>query len=264
MTQITQEMKTMKKDRKALIAAIATTALVAAGAARAENGPTPDQQKMTTQQISADKDFGKLSADGSAGFQDLTLARLAIFDGRTDDAKKFVNQADAAFKKAKTDETVFKKAESDLKPPAAKDAAASKSAATAEPEDASKTAAAAKPEDASKTAQMNKPIEWLPVNGSIVIDEDYNAKPAKTAAVAEANKSLKAGDRKGALEKLKLGDLKVVVAMAVLPVEQTISKLDQAVSMINDGKYYEASQELRQVQASERFDVVHDFGTPSN
>jgi hypothetical protein len=254
----------MRKDKKALIVAVATTAIIAAGAARAETRPTPDQQKMTQQQTSADKDFGKLSADGSAGFQDVLLARLAIFDGRTDDAKKFVNQADAAFKKAKTDETVFKKAEADLKPPAAKDAAASKSAATAEPADTSKTAAAAKPEEAEKTAQTNKPIEWLPVNGSIVIDEDYSAKPAKTAAVAEANKSLKAGDRKGAMEKLKLADVKVVVAMAVLPVEQTISKMDQAASLINDGKYFEASQELRQVQASERFDVIHDFATPSN
>ena len=31
--------------------------------------------------------------------------------------------------------------------------------------------------------------------------------------------------------------------------------------MINDGKYYEASQELRQVQASQRFDVVDDVAT---
>ncbi len=241
----------MRKNRQALIVAMTATALIAAGAARAENPPTPDQQKMTPQQISADKDFGKLSADGAGGFQDLALARLAIYDGRIDDAKKFVTQADAAFNKAKTDETVFNKAESDLKPPVDKNAAPSKSAAVAEPA------------DASKAAQMEKPIAWLPVDGSIMIDEDYTASTSKTAAVADANKSLKGGDRKGALEKLKLADMKVVVVMAVLPVEQTIKKLDQAVAMINDGKYYEASQELRQVQASERFDVVEDVATPS-
>ena len=117
--------------------------------------------------------------------------------------------------------------------------------------------------DAGKTAQLKKPIAWLPVDGSIMIDEDFKASASKTAAVADANKSLKGGDRKGALEKLKLADMKVVVVVAVLPVEQTITQVNQAVTMINDGKYYEASQELRQVQASERFDMVDDVATPS-
>ena len=241
----------MTKSKKALLAALTATALIAAAPARAQSQPAPAQQKMTPQQISAAKDFGKLSADGSAGFQDLSLARLAIYDGRTDDAKKFVTQADAAFNKAKTDETVFTKAESDLKPPVDTNAAASKSAAAAEPA------------DASKTAQMQKPIAWIPVDGSIMINEDFTANAAKTAAVADANKSLKAGDRKGALEKLKLADVKVVVVVGVLPVEQTIQKLDQAVAMINDGKYYEASQALRQAQAGERFDMVGDTATAS-
>jgi len=239
-------MNTMTKNRQALIVALTAAALITTGAAWAENAPRPDQQKMTPQQISADKDFGKLSADGATGFQDLAFARLAIYDGRIDDAKKSVTQAVAAFNKAKTDETVFNKAESALKPPVGKDAVASKSTAAAESA------------DASKAAQTKTPIAWLPVDGSIMIDEDYAAKPAKTAAVAEANKSLKGGDRKAALEKLKLADVQVVVVVAVLPVEQTINKLDQAATMINDGKYYEASQELRQVQASERFDVVDD------
>lgn len=241
----------MSKNRKTLFVALATTAFIAAGVARAENQPAADQQKMTPQQISADKDFGKLSADGSGGFQDLSLARLAIYDGRVDDAKKFVKQADAAFNKAKTDNSVFNKAESALKTPVDKNAAAAKSAAVAAPA------------DASETARMKKPIAWLPVDGSIMINEDYKAQAAKTAAVAEANKSLKDGDRKGALEKLKLADVKVVVVVAVLPMEQTINKMDQAVVMINDGKYYEASQELREVQASKRFDVIDDAATLS-
>lgn len=101
----------MRKINNTLIAALTVTALMAAAGARAESQPTPDQKKMTPQQISADKDFGKLSTDGSGGLRDLSMARLAIYDGRIDDAKKFAKQADAAFKKAKTDETVFNKAE---------------------------------------------------------------------------------------------------------------------------------------------------------
>jgi hypothetical protein len=190
----------MLKNNKALIAALTATALIAAGVARAENQPTSDQQKSTPQQISADKDFGKVSADGVKGLQDLSLTRLAIFDGRVDDAKKFIGEAVTAFNKAKADETVFNKAESALKQPAAKDAGENKSAALAKPADASKAA----------------------------------------------------------LQQLKLADVKVVVIVAVLPLEETIAKLGQASSLINEGKYYEASQDLRQVQASERFDVVDD------
>jgi hypothetical protein len=239
-------MKIMRKDKNALIMVMAATALIAAGAARAENRTTPDQQKLTPEQISADKDFGKLSADGSAGFQDLSLARLAIYDGHIDEAKRFIKRAETAFNKAKTDETIFNKAESELKPPVDKDAAANKSAAST------------KPADANEAAKLKKPIAWLPVDGSILINEDLTASTSKTAAVADANKSLKGGDRKGAVEKLKLADVKVVVVLAVLPVEQTIDKVTQAATLINEGKYYEASQELRQVQAGERFDVVDD------
>lgn len=63
---------------------------------------------------------------------------------------------------------------------------------------------------------------------------------------------------------MKLADVKVVVIVAVLPLEQTIDKVNQAAAMINDGKYYEASQDLRQVQASQRFDVVDDMATAAS
>ena len=92
-----------------------------------------DQQKSTPQQTAADNDFGKLSADGSRAFEDLTLTRLAIYDGRIADAKKYVNEADTAFGKAKTDEAVFTKAQADLKMPTSKDASANKNVSGAAP-----------------------------------------------------------------------------------------------------------------------------------
>jgi hypothetical protein len=63
----------------------------------------------------------------------MTLTRFAILDGRIDDAKKFVNEADTALGKARTDEAVFTKAEEDLKPPASTDAPASKNVSGAAP-----------------------------------------------------------------------------------------------------------------------------------
>lgn len=232
----------MANSRNIIVAALTATTLMAVGVAWAADQPTP--------QNSAEKDFGKLSADGASALQEVKLAQLAIFDGQIDEAKKYVNAADAAFTKAKTDETVFTKAEADLKPPTGKEAPAEK------------RAAATTPADAKQADQMKTPVAWLPVDGSITIDEDYTANPTKTAAVADADKSLKNGDRKGAMEKLKLADITVAVTLAVVPLEQTTNDVHQAAGLINDGKYYEASQMLRHAQDSERFEAVGDVGTP--
>jgi TolA-binding protein len=240
----------MATHKQAFIAVLMATTLLTGGAAWAASPQTPDQQKATSRQASADTDFGKVSADGLRAFQDIMLTRIAIFDGRIDSAKKFIEEADTALGKAKTDETVFTKAEADLKPPASTDAPVSKNVSGAAPADN-------KPAD-----QTKKPIAWLPVDGEITIDEDYAASPAKQAAVSDANKSLKGGDRKGAIEKLKLAGVNVDVALAVVPLEQTITSVRQAADMINNGKYYQASQVLKLAQDSERFDAANISGTP--
>lgn len=180
----------------------------------------------------------------------MTLTRIAIFDGQIDIAKKFINEAATALGKAKTDNGVFTKAEADLEPPASTDVPASKNVSGAS------TA------DNKQAAQTKMPVVWLPVDGAITIDEDYAASPAKQAAVSDANKSLKGGDRKGAMEKLKLAGMNVDVTLAVIPLEQTIMNVQQATDMINNGKYYEASQVLKQAQDNERFDAANISGTP--
>jgi hypothetical protein len=231
----------MIRNKKTFLAALMISTLLTAGGVWAASSQTPDQ---TMKETPADKDFGKLSHEGARAFQDLTLARIAIFDGRIDDAKKYVSEADKDFGKAKTDDTVFTKAEADLK------------SAHNQSYQATGTG-----RYASSTDAMKKPVAWLPVNGVISINEDYTADPAKTAAVADANKSLKSGDRKGAMEKLKLAGMDVDITLAVVPIEQTIKDVHQAAELINDGKYYEGSQLLRQVQESEHFEVA-DIDVP--
>jgi len=248
----------MTTNKQSLIATLLATTILTAGAAWAASPQTPDQQKATPQQSAADKDLGKVSADGFRAFQDMTLTRLAIFDGRVDDAKKFVNDADTSLGKAKSDDAVFTKAEADLKPPASTAKPASKTIAPA-----TNSVSGAAPAGENQADQMKKPIAWLPVDGAMTINEDYSSNPAKTAAVADANKSLKSGDRKGAMEKLKLADLNVDVALAVVPLEQTISSVQQATDLINSGKYYEASQLLRVAQDNQRLDGISISGIPS-
>jgi hypothetical protein len=102
----------------------------------------------------------------------------------------------------------------------------------------------------------------VPIDGSISIAEDITGNATKTAAVGEANKSLQSGDRDAAMKKLKVAGIEVAVVLAVMPVDMTIDKVHQASALIDAGKYYEGSQELRLAQANERFDMIGNLGTP--
>ena len=209
------------------------------------------------------KDFNKLSADGARAYQDLTLARLAIFDGRAADAKKYVDDADTGFNKAKTDESVFTQAEATMRTHMTQNNGSSDSNdKTADASSDAKTGNASNG-SASNGNDVNKPVAWLPVDGAISINEDFTAKPEKAKAVQDANQSLAQGDKKGAMEKLKLADVDTTVTIAVVPLQQTIEDVDQAKQLIESGKYYEGSQKLRAVQNATVITVADTVGTPS-
>ncbi|GEP01715.1 YfdX family protein [Methylobacterium haplocladii] len=238
-----------------LVASLLAASTIVAGAAYAADQaaapPTASQSSPTVQPGSAaqkavDQYAVKLSSDGAGAFRDMHLARLAIFDADPAQAKTLVGKARTALATAKTDESVFTKAEADLKPPgAAKPAAAqSKSGGTASGTD------------------MTKPVTWLPVDGQLVLGEDFIATPQKSAAVADANQSLEKGDRKGATEKLKLAGIDVNFTMAVLPLDRTTSDVDQAATLLDQGKYYEANAILKQAEDGMRFDMVDTTAIP--
>jgi hypothetical protein len=243
-----------------VIAALTTTALLSVGidraasqtpaADKAASSQTSSMQKQTPLEKAAAADFSRISTEGSDGFLNLIRARRAIFDGRVEDAKKEVHAAESAFDKSKTDLAVFTKAEADLKAPAGKTVPAA-------------TTVGAAPSGNVSADQLKTPIAWLPVDGAMAIGEDFAATPEKKAALADANKNLKGGDRSGAIEQLKLAGLIVDVTLGVVPLEQTTTDVHQAAVLIGDGKYYEASQLLKKIQDSERFDSRTISGQPS-
>jgi len=239
----------MAKTRNAFLVALGATTILSASAVWAAETAPMKEANATPQQASADKDFVKFSADGAAAFDNILLTRRALYEGRTDDAKKFVALADAGFNKAKADNTVYTKAEADLKAPTAK-------ADTAKPS----PSADAAPDTAA--TMESKPIAWVPIDGSITIAEDITGDAAKTAAAGDANTSLQKGDREGAVQKLKVAGIEVAIVLAVMPIDKTIDKVHKAAELIDAGKYYEGGQELRMALADERFDMVDNMGTP--
>lgn len=219
--------------------------LAAVGVAAGSTWAATDNAQ-TSEQAAATKDFGKLSAAGGHGFMDLKLARLAIYDGQTAQAKTYADQAAKLFANAKSDDAAFVKAEADLMTPS--QLAAKKGAKSGE----------AQPAASASTEK----VAWLPVDGAMDINENYTLNPAKMKAVTEANKSIAKGDRKGAVEQLKLAGIDTSIVVEVVPRDQTISDVQQAAQMIDSGKYYEGSQMLRKVEVAARYDLTDIVTTP--
>lgn len=204
-----------------ILSAVALAAALATGAslAVAAHG-TPETAAVAS--------MGKLSSQGHIAFEDVAMARLAIFNGHPQEAKKLVRDAQQALKKAEADNTAFTAAEADLRPVSAQNSA-------------------------SAAPKGTTPLAWLPVDGRIALTEDYTATPAKKAATAAANEHLKKGNRDEAIKTLKLADINVAYTAALVPLKQTVVDVEKAAGLLSLEKYYEADQTLRQVEESMRF-----------
>lgn len=176
-------------------------------------------------------DMGKLSSKGTQAFDDIRLARLAIFSGRPAQATKLVKEAQQSMKVAEKDNTAFLKAESDLKPPPSMNS---------------------QPGAAKNTT----PVSWLPVGADVTVTDDFSAKPTQSKAVASANEQLKKGKPEAAVKVLSLADVNVAYTMAVVPLKQTMTDIDTASGLLAADKYYEADQVMKKVQDSVRYDWV--------
>ncbi len=188
----------------------------------------------------ADKDFGRLSQDGVSAFNDVHLARRAIFDGKTDEAAKFVTDAQASLAKAKGDDTVFQKAESALNEPGQTGA---KSAA---------------PTKNGTMANGGAPIAWIPVDSEIALGESFVSSPEKAAAVVTARKGLEKGENAKSLEAIRLAQIDINYTVAVAPLDQSIADVEQANSLMTSHDYYGASQALRRAEDGIRYDEIDD------
>jgi hypothetical protein len=184
--------------------------------------------------------FGRLSKDGVSAFSDVHLARLAIFDGRTDEAAKFVADAQASLSKAKLDDTVFRESEIGL---------------TASRHDDSK---------AMPVPRVTSAIAWLPIGSEIALGETYIPTPESSIAVVNARKSLEKGDTGKALQTIRLAGIDIDYTVALAPLDRSVASIDKANAMIVEHDYYGASQALRRAEDGIRYDEFDDVGNVKN
>ena len=176
--------------------------------------------------------------DGVKAFRDVQAARLAIFNGEPDRAKSYLADAQSALGRAKGDDTVFMKAEAELK-----------------------MAPGDKQPEAASSDQAKAKVAWVPVDGQMAVDEDYADTSDKTAKPSAKDQSAAAAASHA--DTLKLADLDVDFTAEVIPLQATIGQVGAAAELAGQNKFYEASLKLKSVEDSARFDTVVVNATPS-
>lgn len=179
-----------------------TTVLGMSGAAFADTGAAPQTTGNSPLTASQWRNVDKIAKIGNEAMQDVQLARVSLFNGDTKSAKKLLSDAQQKINDDKTDWSKFIK--QDKKTPVDGD-------------------------------------NYIVINASMSIYEDYQTSDEKTKAIKNANEKLKKGDKKGAIETLKLAGITVVENEVLMPLKQTRTDIQKAIALFDEGKYYQAN-----------------------
>ncbi|ECH2744100.1 YfdX family protein, partial [Salmonella enterica subsp. enterica serovar Schwarzengrund] len=140
---------------------------------------------------------------------DIGMSRFELFNGRTQKAEQLAAQAEKLLNDDSTDWNLYVK--SDKKAPVEGD-------------------------------------RYIRINSSITVAEDYLPAGQKNDAINKANQKMKEGDKKGTIEALKLAGVSMIENQELIPLQQTRKDVTTALSLMNEGKYYQAGLILKSAQ----------------
>lgn len=212
-----------RKIRNLTLGALASTALITAGFAApafaaSSSTATSRQQDQVVQASKsgvANPDL-RLSQDGYNVMRDVRAARVSIFNGDIDTAKKFVKLAQDDLAKTQADDTRIKKS------------------------------------DKLGKDQAN----WVPIDGQLVVADNFVATPDKAKHIAAGNAKLKQGKTKEAMDELKLADVDVGFTRLLMPLNQTKNQVNLSYDLLNSGDYYQANMALKAAEDGLNVDTV--------
>lgn len=151
----------------------------------------------------------KISGQAWQAMRDIGMSRFELFNGRTQKAEQLAAQAEKLLNDDSTDWNLYVK--SDKKAPVEGD-------------------------------------HYIRINSSITVAEDYLPAGQKNDAINKANQKMKEGDKKGTIEALKLAGVSVIENQELIPLQQTRKDVTTALSLMNEGKYYQAGLLLKSAQ----------------
>ena len=157
-----------------------------------------------------ERTFIRLSEDGAKAARTVSLARVAIFDGQTQEAKDLLDQAKTAL-----------------------DAAA---------KDVDKLAI--------KTSKHNDLGPMVPIDARLSVIDAYTLTPEKKTEIGKVNEHLRKGETKKALEVLRPIDVQLTLTSMFMPLNPTTKAVEQAKTLLADHQYYEANLALKKAEDS--------------
>jgi hypothetical protein len=173
------------------------------------------------------KALTRFSNDGKAFTEDVRAARTSIFNGDPKAANDLMNKAKVSLEGAMKDAPTY-----------------------------TVTSTTSFRGKVAGVEQMKSTAEMVPVDGQVVIADDYTLTPEKQAHINKANEHLKKGEAKEAAEEFRLAQIDVGFNRLWIPIAASEKHLDDATKLSNDGKYYEANLALKAIEDGYTMDSV--------
>ena len=208
--------------RSSMAAALALALVSVSVPALAANAP-PAMGKAAGQ----DAQMLKLSDDGFQAMRDVHLARLAIFNGEAQRASTLLAKSSTLLKAARADAPVF----------------------TVDVKEGMNGKIV---KDDMSVDRMN----LVPIDGQIVLTDDFVDKPARKAHIDKANEHLAAGRTQEAHDELRLAEVDASFTRVLMPLDGTARRIADASRLLGEKKFYEANLALKAAEDGLRVDTV--------
>ena len=201
-------------DSKARLLPFALASMLVVAPALAVTKPpaakADGESKAEAKSLAETQEILKFSQDGNAALREIEAARLAIFTGKPKRAIEEIQKAKVSIEKGQ--------------------GAAAEFLVNVKP----------------ASGSAGKP-EMIPVDGQLMVMDDFVPTDEKKAHVATANEHFKNGEQEAGLKELSLSDVKIVYNRLWMPVMPTIKRLDQALKLMDEHKFYEANLALKAI-----------------
>jgi len=152
--------------------------------------------------------FIRLSEEGSKAARNISMARVAIFDGQSQEAMKLVDQAKTTLATAAQDVDKL----------------------------------AIKKPDKADSGPM------IPIDAKLTMADDFTLTPERRKDLDKINEHLKKGETKEALNLLRPADVRLTLTTLFMPIDTTAKAVDQAAKLLAESKYYEANLALKKAE----------------
>ena len=163
----------------------------------------------------------KFSEAGNSAMRNIRGARFAIFNGEPAVAIKLMEAAKASIEQAEKEAPTF--------------------------DTTSKMIVGGSVVGTSSEKGETKNV---PVDGQLVLADNFVATPEKQAHIDKANEHIKNGEHAKALEELRLGEIDVTYIQTWMPMAPSVKHLQQAIKLASEAKYYESNLALKAVEDS--------------